>query len=300
MRSARASSSLAQPLSANHQESPTELHGLWVRPPDATGNNVLVSSFGNVTAPDWSHDGRHIVLTEDGGSSADLWVVSATNPLERDEFLKTRFWEAAGVFSPNDRWIAYQSDVSGQPQVYVRSFPKAPGEYRVSRDGGTRPRWRADGKEIFFLALDGWMMAASVEMSAGDMNSVFRRSCFSPTSVTASGGSPWPKTDSGFWCRFGVPHSRSSSRSTGRYGSRNRRADRLVARTDVTQSTERSKGFVLRGPRLGPDRVARVRTFRRSCNSGSRLPSGGVSQQPRYFPTSKASSTFPGLPRHNP
>src|SRR4030095_1165438 len=88
-------------------------------------------------------------------------------------FLQTRFIEDQGRFSPDGRWVAYVSDQSGGMEVYVRAFAAAfsggsastGGSVRVSRGGGTAPRWRSDGKELFYLAPDGKMM--TVEVTAG-------------------------------------------------------------------------------------------------------------------------------------
>ena len=63
--------------------------------------------------------------------------------------------ETQAVFSPDGRWIAYTSNENGQPNVYVQPFLRAGGKYQVSRDGGSHPVWRADGKELFYLGPDG-------------------------------------------------------------------------------------------------------------------------------------------------
>jgi eukaryotic-like serine/threonine-protein kinase len=67
------------------------------------------------------------------------------------------------MFSPDGRWIAYVSNESGQPNVYVQPFPAASEKFQVSRGVGGLPAWRADGKELFYLGQDGNMMAVSVE-----------------------------------------------------------------------------------------------------------------------------------------
>jgi hypothetical protein len=77
-------------------------------------------------------------------------------------FLSTRFNEQQGVFSPDGKWVAYQSNESGRTQVYVRAFPGPGGQWQVSTEGGSSPRWRADGKELYYLAADNRIMAAAV------------------------------------------------------------------------------------------------------------------------------------------
>ena len=86
-----------------------------------------------------------------------------------------RFNENQGQFSPNGRWVAYVSNQSGQSEVYVRGFAtdfssgsaSSGGSVLVSRGGGTAPRWRGDGRELFYLAPDGKMMAVDVMARTG-------------------------------------------------------------------------------------------------------------------------------------
>jgi eukaryotic-like serine/threonine-protein kinase len=102
---------------------------------------------------DWSRDGRYILYQEQNPKTGwDLWVL----PLEGDrkpiQFLATPFNEANATFSPDGKWIAYTSDESGggRNEVYLRTFPYSPGQWQLSKDGGNMPRWRGDGKELFF------------------------------------------------------------------------------------------------------------------------------------------------------
>ena len=77
-------------------------------------------------------------------------------------FLSTPFNELEGVFSPDGNWVAYQSNESGRFEVYVRPFPGPGGQSVVSTGGGNSPRWRPDGKELYYLAPDARLMAATV------------------------------------------------------------------------------------------------------------------------------------------
>src|SRR4029453_15617955 len=77
--------------------------------------------------------------------------------------LRGEFNEMQSQFSPDGRWIAYVSDESGAPQVYVQSFPTLTGKWQISTDGGTQPRWRRDGSELFYLARDRKLMAVRVK-----------------------------------------------------------------------------------------------------------------------------------------
>lgn len=116
-------------------------------------------------APDWSLDNKHIAYTDSG----DLWTVSMVGDRKPSVFLKTPFEEKQPAFSSDGRWIAYTSDSSGRDEVYIRAFPRDETEtaHPVSRSGGWAPRWRRDGKELFFLSLDSKMMAVSVDPAKG-------------------------------------------------------------------------------------------------------------------------------------
>ena len=113
---------------------------------------------------DWSSDGRFLTyFRADPQTKLDLWVVPLSGDRKPMPVLHSEFNESQGQFSPNGRWIAYVSDESGMPQVYVQSFPTLTGHWQVSPDGGTQPRWRRDGKELFYLAPDRKLMAVSRE-----------------------------------------------------------------------------------------------------------------------------------------
>jgi hypothetical protein len=88
---------------------------------------------------------------------------------ERKEvpFLRSEFNEFEGQLSPDSHWMAYTSDQSGQFDVYVRPFPPGEGEWKISIAGGEQPRWRGDGKELFFVGGDGKIMSVMVKALAG-------------------------------------------------------------------------------------------------------------------------------------
>ena len=69
----------------------------------------------------------------------------------RSRCCKHRLMSGSAQFSPDGKWIAYESNASGRTEVYVRAFPVSSGQWQVSNQGGTRPKWRADGKELFYL-----------------------------------------------------------------------------------------------------------------------------------------------------
>jgi Tol biopolymer transport system component/DNA-binding winged helix-turn-helix (wHTH) protein len=111
---------------------------------------------------DWSRDGRHIIYAQHSAATKlDLWLLSldggAAKPL-----LNTSSNEAQARLSPDGRWIAYVSDESGTPEVYVRRYPGMDDPRLISAGSGGQPQWRADQQELFYLAQDRWLMAVAV------------------------------------------------------------------------------------------------------------------------------------------
>jgi hypothetical protein len=81
-------------------------------------------------------------------------------------YLETAFQETHSQFSPDGRWVAYASDESGRPEIYIQSFPIGNGKWQVSTGGGDQPQWSADGKELFYMAADRNLMAVSIKVGA--------------------------------------------------------------------------------------------------------------------------------------
>jgi serine/threonine protein kinase len=147
-------------------------NGIYQKTTNGAGKEqALVSVTGDEKLPDdWSRDGRFLLYTQqDPQTHADLWVL----PLAGDgtpsgtatPFANTAFSEEQGRFSPDTRWIAYASDESGRSEIYIQPFPAPPNggsKTPISRDGGSQPRWRRDGKELFYSSPDGKLMAVDV------------------------------------------------------------------------------------------------------------------------------------------
>jgi len=111
----------------------------------------------------WSPDGRSILYSSAGSQTGlDLFVLPITGDRKPFPFLQTQFNEGQGQFSPDGRWVAYASDEAGKLEIYVAPFPGPGGKWQISTAGGSFPRWRRDGTEIFYLAPDNALMAAGV------------------------------------------------------------------------------------------------------------------------------------------
>ena len=112
---------------------------------------------------DWSVASRAVVYDASAeGGAPDLWTL----PLDGDKRAKALFETPAVEYqpqvSPDGRWVAYVSNESGREEVYVQSFPETGSKRQVSYGGGNQPRWRPDGRELYFVTLDSTIMAAQV------------------------------------------------------------------------------------------------------------------------------------------
>jgi eukaryotic-like serine/threonine-protein kinase len=136
--------------------------GLYVKNSDGANDEKVIvqGEVGNFPS-DWSRDGKYILYCR----GPNLWFVTYPE-LKSSLFLKAPSVFRNGQFSPDGKWVAYASNETGKWEIYVTSFPDARGRWQISSGGGEQPRWRGDGKELFYLSLDGKMMAAPVTTGA--------------------------------------------------------------------------------------------------------------------------------------
>ena len=136
----------------------------------AGGEELLVSSELRKIPTSWSPDGRFLLYqAEDPKTGSDLWILPMESTRMPVPLLQTPFNEGEGAFSPDGRWIAFSSNEAGRGEIHVMPFaPPSPGsasgvgKVRVSKDGGAWPKWRADGKELFFTDPNRVLMSADV------------------------------------------------------------------------------------------------------------------------------------------
>jgi Tol biopolymer transport system component len=134
-----------------------------------------------VAVQSWTPDGKFLILTEvplrSGSIRIAVLSVSGTDGPAPLLEVEHAFLDQ-GQVSPDGRWIAYRSDETGRGEIYVTSFPKATGKLQVSTAGGGTPRWRHDGKELYYLAPDRKLMAVELRENAGSLRVASTRPLF--------------------------------------------------------------------------------------------------------------------------
>jgi Tol biopolymer transport system component len=136
---------------------------LYRRRSTGVGRDELVLASDVGYAPTSSSSDGRVVILQDSRDDQDLWQVSLPAETPRRLF-ETPFRESSGQLSPDDKWLAYSSDETGQPEVYVQPFPPSGARWRISTGGGAYPRWRADGKELFYSDATRKIMAVDVTL----------------------------------------------------------------------------------------------------------------------------------------
>jgi len=138
-------------------------NAIYRKAADGSGEVELVVEPGELPAlypTSWSPDGKSIAVWT---ANSDIYIASADGG-EIEPYQATDFGEFNPSFSPDGRWIAYDSNESGRLEIYVRGFPAGGGKWQVSDGGGALARWSADGRELFYRTDEG-IMAVTVDGS---------------------------------------------------------------------------------------------------------------------------------------
>jgi Tol biopolymer transport system component len=174
--------------------------GFYAKPSNGAGGEerLLESQFA-VLPESWAPDGRSIVYAvNDPKTRGDLWML----PLSRDRkpvpLVTTPFADSHGQIAPDGKWLAYQSDETGQTEIYVRPFPAGEGKWQISTGGGVVgffPRWRGDGRELFYMdsgQSGGKLMAVDVRSTGSAFEAGTPRALFDSGFVgLGEGGRPY-------------------------------------------------------------------------------------------------------------
>lgn len=148
---------------------PTGWDDLYQKSASGAGaEELLFTSETDKDPTSWSRDGKFVAVEYNdhiGKTKRDIWIYPLVGDRKSFPFFQTEFDEHGASFSPDGKWIAYVSDESGKSEVYVTTFPDHSGKWQVSTNGGDGPKWRADGKELFYGS-DERLMA--VEIKIGD------------------------------------------------------------------------------------------------------------------------------------
>src|SRR5262245_2629886 len=135
---------------------------------DGTGKEELLLATPGAEMPsDWSRDGRILLYTtlSDSTTTADIFALPLNGERKPYPVVQTAFDERNPQFSPDGHWIAYESNETGQFEIYLQQFPGPGGRQRISNAGGAQVRWRRDGIERFYIALDGRLMAVPLRFA---------------------------------------------------------------------------------------------------------------------------------------
>jgi serine/threonine-protein kinase len=171
---------------------------LYRKPADGSGDPVqLTHEDLQIFVSDWSSDGRYVLALRIGQADeekgwqagADIGYIDLEGDGDFQPFLATQFQESEASFSPDGRWVAYQSNESGRNEVYVRPFPPTGGRWQVSDEGGAYPRWARDGSELFYRTDEG-IMAVGVRATGDGFGASRPRLVVSGSFVGGIGGVP--------------------------------------------------------------------------------------------------------------
>jgi Tol biopolymer transport system component len=145
---------------------------------------VFQSEDQNKYVNDVAADGRYLIYdTGNGANGTELWALPLFGDRKPFAFVQASFGARSARFSPNGRFVAYASNETGKVETYVQTFPQQTGKWQISPSGGVGPFWRRDGKELFYLAADGQLMAVPVNTDAASFQAGIPKPLFQPQIV---------------------------------------------------------------------------------------------------------------------
>jgi serine/threonine protein kinase len=141
---------------------------LYEKPAAGAGSErPLLTTAQDEFATDWSPDGRFLLyMSSDDKGNSDIWALPRDGKEEPFPLVQTNFVETFAQFSPDGKWIAYESNQTGRFEIYVQPFPGPGAPLLISTNGGAQARWRRDGKELFYVALDNRLLAVPIRLAA--------------------------------------------------------------------------------------------------------------------------------------
>jgi len=170
-------------VSQSRSTAPLEFVMTIIAADGAGEKQVVYRSTDRIEPTDWSRDGRYVLVDRGNIGAQDVWVVPLAQPAKAFPLVQTEFPERAGQFSPDGRWVAYQSLQTGRNEIYVTPFPGGGARYQVSGGGGTQARWSPDGRELYFVSGDDDLTVATVDGTGSrfdvkDVRPLFRVNLF--------------------------------------------------------------------------------------------------------------------------
>ncbi|HEX4950461.1 MAG TPA: hypothetical protein VFZ34_27595, partial [Blastocatellia bacterium] len=143
-------------------------HQIYRKAASGVGQEESLLQSDVLTSPSsWSADGKFLLYIQSAPKTlSDIWLLPLDGDRKPTPFSQSPFAEFVPKFSPDGRWVAYQSNESGKYEVYVQTFPAGGGKWQVSTSGGNTTHWRSDGKELFYISLDRKLMAVEIKGGA--------------------------------------------------------------------------------------------------------------------------------------
>ncbi len=156
------------------------LWDMYLRSADGTGEETLLLESGENKNPrDWSSDGRYVLFaSQNPKTGLDIWALPLFGDRKPFAVAQTPFAEQDGVFSPDGRLVAFESNETGRLEIYVQPFPGPGAKVQISAAGGRAPRWPRKGSELFYVAPDNRLMSVTVEARGSTIDASTARSLF--------------------------------------------------------------------------------------------------------------------------